>query len=317
MGVEQKPEQGQWVSAEGAEGIAQVLMPEHAQTEDLNFLEFSEYEPYRAENRELLRRTVELLPNEGFVHLDIGAGTLLVAQEMIKLCQEMGKKGKIICVEPDRFALMKGKEKTPSVDGIEVELVQGNGEDLPLQGQIDSFSMHDAIHEVRGRKNKEKVLANAFARLKPGGRGTLNSAFTTIAMGEQENAKGYGWWIARSFRAVGGRGKKADEKLAVPDDEDDSTKIYTPEDYIDMMQEAGFVVNMTPRIVEMSPDALRAIARYPRFVQGVREEFQPKEENGKIPSVPELSHALFENVAKSLDRVWVDFELEKPLAAAA
>lgn len=293
------------------------MTAEHTQTKDLNFLNFAKYEPYRAVNRELLRRTVELLPNEGFVHLDIGAGTLLVAQEMIKLCQKMGKKGKIICVEPDRFALTLGRNDTPTVDGIRVEAVQGNGESLPVRGQIDSFSMHDAIHEVCGRKNKEQVLNNVFALLKPGGRGTINSAFTTIAM---EEGQAYALWAARAFRDFGGRGKRPHEKPAFSDDGNDSTKTYSPDEYKAMMQNAGFKVNITIKNVTMSFDALRDIARYPRFVQGIREEFQPKEEGGKIPTIPELSEALVRNVVKltkPLNRAWVDFELEKPLEPVA
>ena len=177
--------------------------------------------------------------------------------------------------------------------------------------------MHDALHEVRSLKNKRKVLAEMYRVGKPGAHYSWNSAFTTEAMGNDANAKGYGRWIAYAFRELDGRGKKDDEKVKLDIDQDESTKIYTPDEYFSMITEAGFIaVSMKRCDVVMTPTALKAISNYPRFVEGVLESFQAKDGSERIPSVSEMSEALATTIDKRnigpLNRVWIEITARKP-----
>ncbi len=288
------------------------LPPDHIQNKDSNFIEFSKIPEYIEENRQSLIPIVEQLP-DNFIFVDIASGTGLVPTLVAEEAKKLGKTGIVIGVEPDDFAIRYARENTPSDDKVQVHFVQAAGEHVgnfldPLKGKVDAVTIHDAFHEVRGSENKRAINQAAYDLLKEGGVYNQTSAFTTEGMGEDETK--YGFWLARTFRRLGGRGKRAVEKLQT----DEATKIYKPQELAKMMGDAGFSVETTKRVVSLSPEALMAIAVYPRFSEGAIEKFEPNE-GVEIPAVDkmgkELALTVRENNIGPLGRVWYTFTGKK------
>ena len=293
---------------------------DHLQNAEYNFVPFSQIPQYRDANRSLLRKVVRRLP-DNFVHVDPGSGTGLVAREMIGLLHGE-KKGRIICVEPDEYAISQAKDLMPHQSDVEVIFIQGFAQDLeslvggyiPDNG-VDSVSMHDAIHEIRGRDEKLKALRAEFNIGKRGAYYTWNSAFTTEGMGE--DAMGYGRWIRGAFTESGGRTKRVRDRSDIVDDK---TKIYEPYEYLPLFSEVGFkYLTLNPRTVILTNKALVAIARYPRFAEGAYENFEPGED-GRIPSIEKMSADLvkvaIENKIGPLVRIWNEYTAIKPFTAS-
>lgn len=307
--------------------------PKIVQGDIYKFRWFARMPEYREENRNLLRRFVEQLPQD-FVHIDIASGSGLVPQEMISLCQEMGKRGRIIAIEPDPKALEDAIKDTPQKGTeknqfVEVEYIQGFGEDLDevLRGRIPpqgahSASLHDAIHEIPGRDTKWKIAQAVYRNLRPGGFFSINSEFTTTGM--EGAAMIYGRWRRRTMVDVL-RGSTRGETR-------DSTGIYSPDHYINLLehvndknnplppeiegklenmqghdqklehgeeqglvQEPGFVIwyREDRQPIEFSKKAINAISVYPRFVKGFLEGFVPPT-GEEEPDLPTKSRALIQ-----------------------
>lgn len=269
------------------------------QSEAFNFIAFASDKAYREVNRALIVTAFARLPSP-FFHVDVASGTGLVPQEVCALCQEQGKRGTIIGIDPDRFAVESARKHTRSGPNCAVEFVQGAAQEMarllagkiPRQG-VDYTSIHDAIHEIKGEENKKSVLAAMARILKPGGIFTYNSAFTTAAM--EESAMDWGRLKAKAFAVLGG---KRDRQIS-------AIKIHTPEEYKRMIVEAGLsVIHEAKRVVKISRAALEAIARYPAFVEGVFGDMVGKEQ----VSLEEKSRALLAAIEAvgpaDLPRVW-------------
>lgn len=277
------------------------------QSRDYNFVAFSRDEAYREANRDLLSRALSCLPSP-FFHVDVASGTGLVAQEMSSLAQDKGKRGTIIGIDTDHFAVESARRLAPSTPNCTVEFVEGRAQDMEqlLAGRIppagvDYVSIHDAIHEIDGEEDKRSVFRCMARILKPGGLFTYNSAFTTAAM--EQSAMLWGRWKARAFSILGGRRNREVRGL----------KIHTPEEYRRMIVNAGLhVVHEAKRGVKLSRTALEAIARYPRFIYGVFADFVGEE---KV-LLEEKSRALIEAL-DSLgitegQRIWHELVARKP-----
>jgi ubiquinone/menaquinone biosynthesis C-methylase UbiE len=276
------------------------------QSRDYNFLAFSRDEAYREANRDLLSRALSCLPSP-FFQVDVASGTGLVAQEMSSLSQEKGKRGTIIGIDTDRFAVESARRLAPSTPNCTVEFVEGRAQDMEqlLAGRIppagvDYVSIHDAIHEIEGERDKRSVFQCMARILKPGGLFTYNSAFTTAAM--EQSAMLWGKWKARAFSILGGSRNRKVKGLTV----------HTPEEYRRMIVNAGLsVIHEAKKGVKLPRTALEAIARYPRFIYGVFADLVGEE---KV-LLEEKSQALIEAL-DSLDiteaqRVWHELVARK------
>lgn len=235
-----------------------------AQSEEFNFISFSRDRAYREANRQLILEAFSYLPSR-FFQVDVASGTGLVSQEVGRLCQEKGKTGTVIGIDLDRFAVESAQKGTPSTPYCAVEFMEGRAQDieqlldgkLPPKG-VDYVSVHDAIHEIEGEEDKRSILSSMARILKLGGIFTYNSAFTTAAL--EGAAITHGRWKAKALSILGG---KRDRKIQ-------AIKIHTPEEYREMICDAGLVVLYeAKRAVMLSRNALKAIAQYPAFVEGV------------------------------------------------
>jgi len=244
--------------------IGRAFERRRAQSEEYNFVAFSRDRAYREANRELILRAFSRLPSP-FFQVDVASGTGLVAREVSDLCQQTGKMGTIIGVDLDPFAVESARESVPSTSYCAVGFIQGRAQDIHrlLQGRIppegvDYVSIHDAIHEIEGEKDKRSVFSSIASNLKPGGIFTYISAFTTAAM--EGSAVKWGRWKAKALSMLGAKRDRTVEAI----------KIHTPEEYGEMITNAGLVIiYQARRVVELCEDALGAIAQYPAFVEGV------------------------------------------------
>ena len=243
--------------------IGRAFERRRAQSELYNFVAFSRDRAYREANRELILRAFSRLPSP-FFQVDVASGTGLVAQEVSDLCQQTGKTGTIIGVDLDPFAVDSARESVPSTSYCAVGFIQGRAQDvhrllhgrIPPEG-VDYVSIHDAIHEIEGEKDKRSVFSSIASILKPGGIFTYNSAFTTVAM--EGSAIKWGRMKARAFSMLGAKRDRTVEAI----------RIHSPEEYKQMIVNAGLVVIYeTKRVVRLARSALEAIARYPAFVEG-------------------------------------------------
>jgi len=252
--------------------IGRAFGRRRAQSEKYNFIAFSRDRAYREANRELILRAFSHLPSP-FFQVDVASGTGLVSQEVSDLCQQTGKKGTIIGVDLDPFAVETARESIPSTSYCDIGFIQGRAQDMHrlLHGRIppegvDYVSIHDAIHEIGGEKDKRSVFSSIASILRPGGIFTYNSAFTTAAM--EGSAIKWGRWKARALSILGAKRDRTIEAI----------KIHTPEEYREMIANAGLVIIYEARrVVELCKDALGAIAQYPAFVEGVFGDIVGKE----------------------------------------
>ena len=284
------------------------VMVEHwaPQSDAYNFISFARDRAYREVNRALIRRALAHLPSR-FFQVDVASGTGLVPQEVCALCEEEGKEGTIIGLDPDRFAVESARQHTRPGPRCTVEFVQGLAQDMarllagkiPREG-IDYASIHDAIHEIKGEDDKKSVLAAMARILKPGGIFTYNSAFTTAAM--EQSAMDWGRLKAKAFAVLGGRRNR---QMTV-------FKVHTPEQYRQMIVDTGLaVIHEARRVVMISRAALEAICRYPAFVEGVFEDMLGTERF----SLEEKSRAMLAAVetlgVDELPRVWHEIVAQK------
>jgi len=277
-----------------------------AQSEEYNFIPFSRDGAYREANRELILKALSYLPSR-FFQVDVASGTGLVPQEVGSLCREKGRMATVIGIDNDRFAIESARENTPSFPHCAVEFVEGRAQDMDQlldgrmpPGGVDYVSIHDAIHEIEGEEDKRSVLSAIARILRPGGIFTYNSAFTTAGM--EVAAMKWGRWKAKAFSILGG---KRDRRSV-------TTRIHSPDEYKQMILSAGLaVIYEAKRVVNMSRDALAAIACYPAFVEGVFGDMAGKE---RIP-FDKKSRALIDALdirgITGIPRVWHEIVAQK------
>jgi len=327
---------------------AETISADAEQNEQNNFVPFSNDPAYREANRKLIEKSFgKYAPDEGFIHLDVGGGTGLMVQEGIGIAQNKGKKGRFIMVEPDEFAIVQAFNSTPSVDGISVNFVQGVGQEVEQildreigpDGMVDSASVLDAIHEIRGIDNKRSTTRGIVNRLKPGGILIENSAFTTIA---QQDPR-YGRWKFGAIHRSGGKRVKARKEevkletaeqveikktLDFQDSDSSKTAILPPKFYVDLLtlpeEEGGFgmeVILKEEETVQMSESALEGITTYPRFSEGFFEDVEFEE--GTVVTIGDkirwAKEAIKDIPAKdgviALPRDWYNIIVQKPIGA--
>ncbi|OGH12485.1 MAG: hypothetical protein A2857_02390 [Candidatus Levybacteria bacterium RIFCSPHIGHO2_01_FULL_36_15] len=284
-------------------GIGELSKP----TTRFSFEEFSRQPEYRQVNRELVVRLAGYLPKNVFTHVDVATGTGLVPELIIEQAAQNGyERGAIIGVDPNRVSLQVARRIVPPPN-ISLEFIEGYGQDLARltagrisNGGADSVSIHDAIHEIPGEENKRGILTSMAGILKPGGVLSYNSAFTAKGMGE--SAMKWGKWKLEAMRKLGGRRDKLVEAI----------RIYTPGEYREMIEDTGLkVIHEDLRTVALSKDAIRAISRYPAFIEGVFADMVGQSD----VSIEDKSKALieaFDNLnLNSLERNWHEVIAQK------
>lgn len=280
------------------------------QTESYNFVEFSQIGEYRKVNKELLLTALKFLPKNitNIIHVDNATGTGLIPQLAAEVYAERGMQAIIIGIDPDLYALKKAADSIQNTKDIRLLLFQGYGQHLErlLKGHIpsegvDVVSIHDAIHEIPGKDTKRAIFASQAKILKPAGIQTYNSSFTTA--GNADAAFKWGKWKMAAFSYFN---EQRDRTI-------NAIEVLSPEEYRKMITDSGLkVVHEAMKKVILSLNALKAISRYPEYVNGV---FRDMVNTGKYTLI-EKSRALITVLEKegvtALPRQWHEIVAQKP-----
>lgn len=290
----------------------------------LDFGEFSKIVEYVDVNRCLIEKLVSKLPNN-FVHIDVATGTGMVPKLIKEIAEKMGKKGKVIGVDPNPTSLTIAKEEVLSSENVYIKFIEGKGQNLKelLKGEIpeegvDSVSIHDALHEIRNNEHKTQVIQSMTDILKPEGCLTFNSAFTTISNSHEGSGGKWGRWKLTAMKKLGLRGRKEqseEEKVKHPDA---IMPILSPEQYKAMIEKAGLVIIDERKIpVRLTKEALMAISKYPAFFEGTFDDIQGEE---NIQPVEKKSEALIQAMEElgypELPKVWYEIIAQKPASGS-
>lgn len=281
------------------------------QSEAYNFVEFSQIEEYRNVNKDLLLKALQFLPKtiKKVIHVDNATGTGLVPQLAAEVYFKKGLEATIIGIDPDLYALKKAADSMRNIEHIHLLLFQGYGQNLEevLKGHIpengvDVVSIHDAIHEIPGKDTKRAIFASQAKILKPGGIQTYNSSFTTI--GNADAALKWGRWKLGAFSYFN---EKRNKDIT-------AMEVFSPTEYTKMILDSGLkIVHEAIKTVVLSLDALKAISRYPEYVNGI---FRDMENSAKY-TLLEKSKALITVLEKegipALPRQWHEIVAQKPL----
>lgn len=278
---------------------------------NLNFGEFSRMTEYIGVNRALTEMLLAKFP-ANFFHVDVAAGTGMVEKLIKEGAEKTGKTGKIIGVDPNSTSLAIARESVIGSQSVSIKFIEGMGQDLKrlLKGEIpeegaDGVSIHDALHEIWNNEDKTQIIQSMADILQPEGLLSFNSAFTTIA-----NGPDWGRWKLLSMRKLSGQQdiKRDKKNRAMP--------VLTPQDYKDMIQAAGLVVvheKITP--VFLTKEALKAIARYPAFFQGVFDDMPGQESFSGIEKSNALVQVVEEIGTPGFPKTWYEIIAQKPKAA--
>lgn len=280
-----------------------TTLPSH-----FTFEEFADQPEYQQVNRELVARLFTFNSNP-FLHVDVATGTGLIPKLIIENAQKTGRKGSIFGIDPNSVSLDIAKRTTPFSDSVQVEYLLGFGQQLQqiLSGKIpsegvDSLSIHDALHEIEGEKDKREVLVAMVSVLKPGGVLSFNSAFATYGVKAENSEVKWGRWKMSALRLLEGQRDKNVEPI----------KIYTPDQYKEMIEFVGLrVIHEDYPVVHLSQKALAAISKYPKFVEGVFGDMIGQE-NFSLQEKSEALIKALENV-QSIPRGWYEVVAQKPL----
>jgi len=281
------------------------------QSEAYNFVEFSQIAEYRRVNRELIQKALEYLPKniKQITHVDNATGTGLVPQLAAEMYFENGIKSTIIGIDPDLYALKKAAESMKNIGYIQnLLLFQGYGQKLEelLKGHIppagvDVVSIHDAIHEIPGIDIKKAIFASQAKILKKGGIQTYNSSFTTIGNGDASLK--WGRWKLEAFAYFSERRNK--DITAI--------EVCSPDEYKQMILDSGLkIVHETVNTVILSLDALKAISRYPEYVNGIFRDMENTEKYSLLEKSKALITILEKQKITALPRLWHEIVAQKP-----
>lgn len=277
----------------------------------LDFGKFSEMPEYIAVNRSLVGTVVLRLPNN-FIHVDVAAGTGMVEKLMKEEAEKLGKKGKVIGVDPNTTSLAIARRNVTSSANVEIKFIEGMGQNLKhlLNGEVsegvDSTSIHDAIHEIWNNEDKADIIKSMAHILKPGGLLSFNSAFTTISNLNKDGGNWGRWKLLSMEKLAGGKVRRNKDAKAMP--------VLKPEEYKKMITDAGLVIVMEKRTdVALTKEALIAIARYPAFFEGTFADMPDQEKYSQIEKSNALVTVIEELGVPELTKVWYEVIAQKPI----
>lgn len=280
---------------------------------NLDFGKFSRMPEYIAVNQSLVESLISKLPNN-FLHIDVAAGTGMVEELMKEEAEKTGRRGEVIGVDPNATSLAIARENVVSSKKVSIKFIEGKGQNLKLllNGEIsgkdvDSVSIHDALHEIWDNNDKAQIVQSMADILKPGGYFTFNTAFTTIA--NSEDSSGWGRWKLMSMEKLAGQRVKRNKNA-------EAMPVLTPEEYKEMILNTGLTVVHEKKItVCLTKEALEAIARYPGFFEGTFADMPEQEKYSGLEKSDALVSSLYELGLPALNKVWYEIIAQKPAAA--
>ncbi len=176
--------------------------------------------------------------NEGEVVLDLGSGGGI---DVLLSARRVGPTGKAYGVDMTEEMLSLARKNAAEAGARNVEFLKGHIEDIPLPDSSVDVIVSNCVINLSA--DKEKVLAEAFRVLKPGGRFAVSDV---VSRGDvpEELKRSMELWVGCVAGALSE--DEFEQKLSAAGFEDVSlepTRVYRVEDARGFLEEAGFDVD--------------------------------------------------------------------------
>lgn len=238
-----------------------------AESQDYTFEAFASHDFYRTVNEHLVDATLQIRQRleQGPMRraLDLACGTGAVTQLLVERVRRLGEPVEIVAVDPSETAL----EKARRLVGNAARFVRGTALAFSnVASGVDVMLFCNAIHLI---PDKEPVIEEAHAALNTGGVLGFNTSFYEgcYAPGTE---RFYKLWMLRALQLL-----KQEAGVRPDRGKVEAMQWLTPEDYQQLLEEHGFVVEeMRAEPAMMTCKSWQDISHYSEFA------------NGALPGVP-------------------------------
>jgi ubiquinone/menaquinone biosynthesis C-methylase UbiE len=229
--------------------------------EDYTFEAFAQHGFYEVVNRHLVDITLRLrdLSQAPIKRvLDLACGTGAVTKLLIEGLERSGDRAEVIAVDPSESAL----EKARRLIGSGARFVRGTAESFGSRvPKSDVIVFCNAIHLLQ---EKDSVVEQAHDVLNRDGVLAFNTSFYEGAY-PPGTERFYKLWMLRALQLL----KKEHPDLRLDRGRPEAMKWLTPQEYRDLLERHGFVVeHMNAEVALMTCKSWQDISHYSEFVKG-------------------------------------------------
>jgi ubiquinone/menaquinone biosynthesis C-methylase UbiE len=229
--------------------------------ENYTFEAFSQHNFYQMVNRHLIDTTLRLSEQSRRPAkrvLDLACGTGAATKLLIEELEEHGDRAEVIAVDSSESALEQARE----LIGTRARFVRGTAESFAVSvPTADVIIFCNAIHLLA---QKDCVVEQAHEVLRRGGVLAFNTTFYEGAY-TPGTERFYRLWMLRALQML----RKGHPELTLDRSHPEAMKWLTPEEYRELLDRHGFVVeHMSAEVAEMTPESAQDISHYSEFVKG-------------------------------------------------
>tara|TARA_Y100000590_G_scaffold459397_1_gene616276 strand:- start:24757 stop:25587 length:831 start_codon:yes stop_codon:yes gene_type:complete len=256
-------------------------------SEEYSFSSFSKLPFYKKINKRLL--DLAKIENQKSI-VDLGCGTGLITKLILKKIKKDANDCIVYAVDHSSNALKTASEEIGEKKQATVKFIHSEVQNLKevLKDKVEAVIYCNSIHYVPDKLSLIKQIKN---QLKSDGIFVFNTSFFEGSH-PPETHKFYRKWMIRSLRVLKTEyGLSPDKSAKV-----ESRKQLTPEEYISILENAGFnVVVKDIQRIEVPKDGYHHISGFSDWIEGI------------LPGVP-LDKGC-DVLQKSLKDVWDDMKL--------
>ena len=256
-------------------------------SEEYSFSSFSKLPFYKKINKRLL--DLAKIENQKSI-IDLGCGTGLITKLILKKIKKDANDCIVYAVDHSSNALKTASEEIGEKKQATVKFIHSEVQNLKevLKDKVEAVIYCNSIHYVPDKLSLIKQIKN---QLKSDGIFVFNTSFFEGSH-PPETHKFYRKWMIRSLRVLKTEyGLSPDKSAKV-----ESRKQLTPEEYISILENAGFnVVVKDIQRIEVPKDGYHHISGFSDWIEGI------------LPGVP-LDKGC-DVLQKSLKDVWDDMKL--------
>ena len=256
-------------------------------SEEYSFSSFSKLPFYKKINKRLL--DLAKIENQKSI-VDLGCGTGLITKLILKKIKKDANDCIVYAVDHSSNALKTASEEIGEKKQATVKFIHSEVQNLKevLKDKVEAVIYCNSIHYVPDKLSLIKQIKN---QLKSDGIFVFNTSFFAGSH-PPETHTFYKKWMIRSLRVLKNEyGLSPDKSTKV-----ESRKQLTPEEYVSILENAGFnVVVKDIQRIEVPQDGYHHISGFSDWIEGI------------LPGVP-LAKAC-DVLQKSLKDVWDDMKL--------
>jgi ubiquinone/menaquinone biosynthesis C-methylase UbiE len=226
--------------------------------DEYSFKAFSEHAFYREVNEALVDRA-EL--RRGWTVVDVACGSGAITELILEKIRG-ARDAMVIGVDMSATAIREAGEKVAGVRDAVVEFVQARAEEMSanIKRAVDAVVFCNGIHYI---EDKQRLLAEVYKTLKPGGIFAFNTGFFDGAL-PPETVKYYRRWMLKSLRKL-----KTQYNLRPEHSKVESRIQLNAEQYRELLEDKGFEL----RAYEIYPGEVTEqgwidLSRFSDFIAG-------------------------------------------------